>query len=232
MLRYLIRHERVYLCAATGLVGLSALFLPEAHGPRTWAFVGISVLLPVLLIGRMGRRNEQGWAEESAIAPEAGRLYLVDLLLALAPAVCLGILGGWGQWTAVVALSSWSVAVICFADLLDRAIGDVRVVWLLFLVSLTLYLSCPLWLAPAFGRTGLAPWLATLTVGLNPAAVVLAAFEQPTLQDPLLYRFTLSGVVEVRPLWWGWGAIVYSVGTALSIGTCIYLRRGPRPTVA
>ena len=27
----------------------------------------------------------------------------------------------------------------------------------------------------------------------------------------MLYRLTLSGVVEVRPLWWGYGLIFYSV---------------------
>ena len=71
-----------------------------------------------------------------------------------------------------------------------------------------------------YGQTALAPALATWAIGLHPAAMTLGAFGLPTLQDPVFYHLTLSGVVEVRPVWWGWGAI-FCLGIIIgTLGVC------------
>ncbi len=227
MFSYLLRQERAGLSLAALTLVLVGFLAPDETGPRTWLFLGASLLLPALLIGRMQRRAAAGWLEEACSAPGAGRLYLFDCILGVATAVLLGVLGGAGDLSATVALTAWCLAITCFADLLDRALPDPRVAWLILGGSVVVWLTSPLWLAPLFGRTGLAPWLATWSIGLHPATVVLAAFEQPTLQDPVLYRLTLSGVVEVRPLWWGWGALTYLIAFIGSAVLCFFVRRRP-----
>ena len=125
-----------------------------------------------------------------------------------------------------MAVTLWVLALMSTADLLDRWVGDVRQAWL-GLWSITLLgLTAPLWLAPLYGQTALAPALATWAIGLHPAAMTLGAFGLPTLQDPVFYHLTLSGVVEVRPVWWGWGAIFYLGIIIGTLGVCFLVRRG------
>ena len=87
--------------------------------------------------------------------------------------------------------------------------------------------TAPLWLAPWFGRTELAPWLVSGSVGVHPAAVALSAAGRPALQDPLFYTLTLSGVVEARPLSWVWGSTLFAV-TAVC-GATLAVRAARRP---
>ena len=89
-------------------------------------------------------------------------------------------------------------------------------------------LTAPLWVAGWLG--GASHWPGTLAVGLHPAAAALAGGGHATLQDPVLYRWSLSGVVEVRPLPW-WPATLTFLGLAMVMARAA-LHSARRPVAA
>lgn len=182
--------------------------------------------MPILCVGRMQRRAEDGWWHDARSLRGETRLYGLDLVFLIVPAIVFGVLAGAGRLPTTLAMTAWVFALLTTADLLDRLVSDVRFIWLSLWAIVVPGLTAPLWLAPLFGQTAVAPAIATWSIGLHPAATVLGASGLPTLQDPLFYHLTLSGVVEVRPLWWGWGTLFFLGITMVTLAVCFLVRRG------
>ena len=144
----------------------------------------------------------------------------------MALVAAFALAAGGGEWSGTLGVFIWGMALVGVSDLTDRIVVQESRVWTRLVLVGLVVLTIPLWLAPWYGQTAWSPELATYGIGLHPSAFVLGSFGQPTLQDPMLYRMTLSGVVEVRPLWLGYGMIFYSViGLGSFIGSAIVERR-------
>ncbi len=224
MLRFAFTRARLRLASGL-LVGLALwLLAPAEPAARVWLTLAATALAPWLVLGRDARRQREGWREAMARAPHAPLLVLAELLPAFTLLALVCVLAAGLKAGALLAL--WAGALVAVADALDRGAGAAA--WPLALVGALFVATSPLWLAPFFGQTSAAPWLVSGAVALHPAGAALAAGGLPTLQDPLFYRFTLSGVVEARPLGWVWGATLFA-GTLL-IGAASAVRAAGRPS--
>ncbi len=204
MLRLALRRARTRFTLGLAFALAMPIWLPAAPSSRIWTLVAVALLAPWLVIGRDASSSREGWRLALCDVPLAGRLVVLELLPPLLVVAVAAIIGTGGPGAPALGLFAWGAALVCGADALDRRLGRPGPAWVATYGAALAVLTAPLWLAFAFGQ---APgWLATWTVGLHPAATVLAAAGQSTLQDPVFYTYTLSGVVEVRPLSWGWGA--------------------------
>ncbi len=229
MLHLAIRRARTRFALGLAFVLAMPLWLPERPSSRIWALVAVALLAPWLVLGRDARSSVEGWRLALCDVPRAGRLVLLELLPPLAVVAVGAVVGTGGLGAPALALFAWGAALVCGADALDRRLGRPGPAWVaLFSVALAV-LTAPLWLAFAFGHGPLATWV----VGLHPAAATLAAAGQSTLQDAIFYTFTLSGVVEVRPLPWGWGAAASGlVAVVAGIRAMRAVRRAPANAVS
>jgi hypothetical protein len=148
------------------------------------------------------------------------------------PALCLVALGSavltGGRVAPTICVFSWSSALVLWADAFDRRTAQAGAAWLAVLLPALALLTAPLWLSGWFGQTDWAPWPATLSVGLHPAGMALAAAGKAALQDPIFYRWTLSGVVEAYPLSWLYGVALY--GCLAVLAALAALRAARRPS--
>lgn len=217
MLRLALRRARSRFAIGLSFALAMPLWLPSVPSDRIWALVMAGLLAPWLVLGRDARSSAEGWRTALCETPRASRLVLLELVPPLVVVAVAAIIGTGGVGAPALAVFAWGASLVCAADALDRGLGRPGPAWLAVAAGGLAVLTAPVWLAFAFGTTELAPWPATLTIGLHPAAATLAAAGQSTLQDPVFYTYTLSGVVEVRPLAWGWGVAVF--GLAASVAT-------------
>jgi len=226
MLRLVLRRARWRLAVGL-LVAASLLFwLPEAEGDRLRALAAWALLAPWMVLGRDARRVREGW-RSAGVARRGAWLVWLELLPALALVALVALVGAGGRLQPALALFAWGASLVAVADAADRRWGRAGPAWLGVCAAATALWTAPLWLAPWFGRTDLAPWLASGSVGLHPAGVALAAAGRPALQDPVFYTLTLSGVVEARPLSWAWGSSLFML-TAI-VGGALGVRASRRP---
>lgn len=203
----------------------SPLLFPDGLADRLRLLALLTLLSPWLVLGREARRRQRGLRRAMAMTPRLWRLVLLELLLPLTPVWVLAWLNA--PWEAALSLTAFSAALMSFADALDRRSGQAGEAWVKIFFASGLIFTAPLWLAPFYGLPGLSPWVATYGVGLHPLASALAASGRVTLQDPYFYEWTLSGVLEVRPLGWTWGAGVYALAAAA--GTLVAIRGARAP---
>ena len=97
------------------------------------------------------------------------------------------------------------------ADLFDKRSGRLAEAWGGAVIAIIALGAAPFWGALLFGRTELAPWVATSCISAHPVYTGLKAEGHLSLQDPLLYEVTQSGLVEVYPLPWWSGAVALLV---------------------
>lgn len=211
MLRLALRRARTRFALGLAFVLAMPLWLPAAPSARIWTLVALGLLAPWLVLGRDARASAEGWRAALCDVPRAGRMVLLELVPPLAVVLVAAIVGTGGFGAPALALFAWGAGLVCAADALDRRIGRPGPAWVAVFTFALAVLTAPVWLAFAFGNAPTAPWIATLAVGLHPAASTLAAAGQSTLQDPVFYTYTQSGVVEVRPLGWGWGAAAFAL---------------------
>jgi len=132
-----------------------------------------------------------------------------DWLLSCVYALIFGVAVSLGHGPSLCAMFAWAFLILSVADGFDRTFVKPSTVWvwtLLVVLSLT---ASPVLMAPMYGNTAFAPYVVTYTVGLHPGAMYLAAHELPTLQNPILYAVSLSGVIEAYPVRWHFGAGTY-----------------------
>lgn len=227
LIRRAYHAARIRLAVGLAFAASLPLWLPERPDVRAWTLAALTALLPWMVLGRDAGRRAAGLRQATMLAPRCGRLVLVELLPALTVLLVGAVAGSAGRPSAVVALVALGAGPLALADALDRRGAHLGAAWVAVLSVGVLVWTAPLWLAPAFGAAPWSPWLATLAVGLHPAAVSLAAHGLPTLQDPLFYGLTLSGVVEVRPLPWTWGAA--AAAALAGIGTLAARHAAARP---
>jgi len=206
MLRFVLRRAQYpFLVGAVGVIGL-LLLLPAALELRVWWTAAVLLLSPWLVLGRDAVRQAEGWRDTVSRAPRAGWLVLAELVPAL---LLVGVVAGVGaRFTAAPTLTlfAWGAALVTLSDALDRRTGRAGIAWVVVAGGGVLIGTAPLWLAPWFGEAPWSPWLASGAVALHPVGATLAAAGLPTLQDPIFYSISLSGVVEARPMSWVWGA--------------------------
>ncbi len=226
MLRLVFRRARLRLAVGLAAALTLPLLLPEAEDARLRALAAVALLAPWLVLGRDVRRVREGW-RAAGLARRGGRLVWLELVPALLIVAVGALVGAGGRWQPALALFAWGGALVALADAFDRRWSRAGPAWVGVLsVALVLW-TAPLWLAPFFGRTEIAPWIASGSVGIHPAAVALTAAGRPALQDPVFYSLTLSGVVEARPLSWLWGATFFAF-TAF-VGATLAVRAARRP---
>lgn len=237
MLPLALRRARLRFALGLTVALTLPLWLPDAPSARIWTLTALALLAPWLVLGRDARSNAEGWRAALCNAPRAGRLVLLELVPPLTIAALAALLGTTGldspgPATPALVLFTWTAALICIADALDRRLGRPGPAWVLTLTTALALTTAPLWLAPTYAAPGLAPpsaapWIATLAIGLHPAAATLAAAGHATLQDPIFYTYTLSGVVEVRPLGWPPAAALFTATAILGAIRAIHAVRRP-----
>jgi len=229
MLRWVAKRAAPRAGVGLLVAGTLPLWLPAAPTSRVWALTAVALAAPFLVLGRDARRRADGSRAALRAAPRAGRLVLVELVPPLIVVLAAAWVGTGFALRASLALAAWALALVTAADALDRGAARPGAAWAPLWLGVVALVSAPLWAAAWFGTTGWAPWPATLVMGLHPASVVLAASDLSTLQDPLLYTVTLSGVVEVRPLPWYWGTSFFALAALAGAGLSVRaIRRPPR----
>ena len=199
-----------------------AVWLPEALNLRLWiTAASVALLAPWLVLGRDRLRRRQGWRDAVATSLARRRLVLAELLGPALVVLAAGLVAARGALAPSLALALWGWAMIASADALDRHRDAPGAAWLACVFGATVLWTAPWWLARWFGRTALAPHLSSNAVALHPAGTALAAAELPTLQDPLFYKYTLSGVVEALPSSWLRGALFFGVITLVALSLSV-----------
>jgi hypothetical protein len=225
MLGWVLRCARLRLAVGAAAVVAMGLLLPVEAAARLWWGVALGLAAPWMVLGREAARRAAGLTAAQALAPRGGRLALAELLPGLGVALAGAVIAARGVPEATLGLWCWAAALLCIADVADRRSGHAGAAWLVTLAPALLFLAAPLALGPWLGRTAAAPWLATAAIAGHPAAIALGGAGLPVLQDALFYRFTLSGVVEVRPMPWYSGAVVH---LAVAASAAMLARRAAR----
>ncbi|MCB9524395.1 MAG: hypothetical protein H6702_13635 [Myxococcales bacterium] len=215
MLRLAWRVNRWRLLVGILFAGSALVWLPPLGAPRLWCAAAALTLTPWLVLGRERARADAGWGRAARRARRAAALIALELALPAGVVVLAAAVGAGGQWAPALALAVWGLAGLASADALDRRRAEGGAAWLGWLAVALVVWSAPLWLAPWYGRTAIAPALASSAVGYHPAGMALAAAGLPTLQDPWFYDWSLSGVVEALPTPWYRGVTAWAVVAAL-----------------
>ena len=226
MLRAAFIQSKLRLLIGAGVLGIAAMDLAGA-GSALWSAVLLGLLAPWLVLGRDTQRLSSGIREGLRLAPNGGRWVVAELAPPLSLVAIGALLGAGGQPIPALCLFCWGAWLVAMADAFDRRSARAGAAWLAVLIPALALLTMPLWLAGLFGDAALAPWPATLSVGLHPAGMALAGAGKAALQDPVFYRWTLSGVVEAYPLSWLYGAAFYMALAALAVGAAIRAARRP-----
>jgi hypothetical protein len=226
VLRAAFIESKLRLLVGAGVLGIAAIDLAGA-GSTLWSAVLLGLLAPWLVLGRDARRLRRGVRDGLRLAPNGGRWVLAELAPPLSLVAVGALLGAGGKPAPAVCLFCWGAWLVTLADAFDRRSARAGAAWLAVLIPALALLTMPLWLAGLFGQSDWAPWPATLSVGLHPAGMALAGAGKAALQDPIFYRWTLSGVVEAHPLSWLYGAAFYMALAALAVGAAMRAARRP-----
>lgn len=209
-------------CVAVAGVGLAGVAHP------LWAAVLAGLAAPWLVLGRDAGRARAGVREGVRLAPDGGRWVLAELAPPLAVVAIAAIVGARGAPIVALCLFTWFAALVTLADALDRRGTHAASAWTTLCLGVAPLLTLPVWLAGWFSEPGLGHWPASLAVALHPAGMAISASGHAALQDPVFYRWTLSGVVEAHPLSWGVGAAFYA--TLALGGVFLTLRAARQPS--
>ncbi|MEE2786082.1 MAG: hypothetical protein VX589_02015 [Myxococcota bacterium] len=225
MLTYILKRDRIILGLSALAIVVGDWFLPDAAGPRSWCLLAASLCLPFCVVGRSYQRAHENWLTVSRRTHRRLKYLVMEQLSTVLILGLFALLGGQGEWRATLALLTWGAAILLVSDAVDRLLVTPARVWSTLVFAGLFLLLSPLYLAPWFGQTALSPGLSSYAIGLHPIGLVLSAFGEPTLQNPLLYRVSLSGVVEVRPLTWTYGLVFYVAVSMVALWCAVYAER-------
>lgn len=226
MLPNAFRESRLRLLVGLGVVGVAGVSLAGVAHPL-WSAVLLGLLAPWLVLGRDAARMRAGVREGIRLAPNGGRWVIAELAPPLALCAVAAAVFARGAPGVTLCLFAWSAALVSVADALDRRSAHPASAWIALMLPIALLLTAPLWAAGWFSAPGLSHWPASLSVALHPAGMTVAASGQAALQDPVFYRWTLSGVVEARPLGWWIGASFYGFVALCGVGAARRAARRP-----
>ncbi len=193
----------------TGLIGLllALILIPDDLTTRLWIGVSLGSLCPLLVLGRRRSLNRDAYALILSSLPRQRRWQLWGLTPAFFIITLWSVMLAQGLWQVGVVYCSWGILCVSLADLFDKRKVRLAEAWgwsILFILGLG---SAPFWGALFFGRTAFSPWIATICISAHPVYTGLKSVGRHSLQDPLLYEITQSGLVEVQPLPWWFGAL-------------------------
>ncbi len=228
MLGWALREARWRLIVGLVLATTTPIWLPADPSLRLWALTAFALVAPWLVLGRDARRIAAGLREPLRGASTLGRLVGAELVPAMGVLVVGALVGTGAQPAAALALFAWGFFLVALADALDRRSARAGAAWIIVVTVALSIVTAPLWLAGWF-NTAYGHWPATLAVGLHPAGAALVGAGRVTLQDPVFYIWTLSGVVEVRALGWWPGTALY---LGLATIACFFSLRNARRPVA
>jgi len=187
------------------------LFLPEDMIQRQlWGGV-IGLLAPLLVLGRRTQFKRESYDVFSRTLKHPRRWELQGIFPSLTMI---------GMWAFVVSRADprealiyfcWYLMCLMIGELCDLKRERLGEAWAYTSVSIILFMTAPLWGALWFGVTPLRPWVATLSLGLNPVFSAASSVGEGVLQNPTLYAYTLSGLVEVRSLAWWYAPLCYFI---------------------
>ena len=193
------------------------LVLPSFPVWRFWCGTLLGLACPLLVLGRRQALNARVYSILLSTLPRPRRWQLLSLTPAFFVILLFALIIAQGSMKLTLTFFMWGVCCVSISDLFDhhyRALGQA---WTLSLMSITTLISAPFWGAIWFGSTPLAPWLATVVFGTHPTFSGLQALGVVTLQAPVMYDLTQSGLVEVHPLPWWSGACLYGVITLFCV---------------
>ena len=199
------------------LAFLTGLLLPSELAARLWMGACCTLLLPLMVIGRRRLLNRTIYARMLASSPYRRRWQLGSLSPAFFIILLWSVMIAQGHLKLTLIYFTWGLCCVCIADLFDQWQSHLGGAWAYSILSITLLLTAPFWGALWFGRSIFSPWIASLCLGLHPTFMGLKATGQVTLQNPLLYQLTQSGLVEVYVLPWWIGLIVYLLISCICI---------------
>lgn len=227
VLRYVLLSQR-RRWAATLAVGLGLTpLLPAAPSVRVHAMAAlVAFVVPFVVLGRDASRRRDGFRDALAVSRRAGRLVVLEHVVALAILAPVALLWCGAQPGPTLAVLAWGAAVLGVTDALDRRSTHPGAAWAAVASLAFVFYTAPLWLAPFMGH-GFGHWPATLGIGLHPAATALVAGGRTALQDKVFYTYTLSGSVDARPLEAGIGTLFHFALGLLGTGWAVLSARRP-----
>ena len=195
------------------LIGVLALLaaplsLPEHLTSRLWVGVLLGLLCPLLVLGRRRSLNRSTYALLLSSLPRRRRWQLLGLTPSIFVITLWSVMLAQGSWRLGLIFLSWGVMCVSIADFFDKRKVRLAEAWGWSVICILVVGSAPFWGALFFGRTAFSPWVATLCMSAHPVYTGLKSLGHQSLQDPLLYEITQSGLVEVHPLPWWTGIIL------------------------
>ena len=194
-----------------------ALFLPDSITERLWVGSLFGLACPFLVLGRRRLLNREVYTLLLASLPHRRWWQFWGLTPACFTIALWSIVIARGHLALTLTFFCWGVCCVSIADLFDQRRQTIGSAWANSIVLISLFLTAPFWGALWFGRTVFSPWIASLCLGIHPTFTGLKALGQMTLQDPILYQITQSGLVEVHPLSWWSGVAFYSLISLLCL---------------
>lgn len=188
-----------------GALILFLLIIMLPHTPverHVWGGL-LGLLAPLLVVGRRESLNRASYHLYQRTLPSPRLWELKGLFPALSMLCLWALVVSRGAPKATLVYCSWYALCALTADCFDVRRERLGEAWAYSFVTLLILISAPLWGAIWFGDTALSPWPATLSLGLHPVFAAVSSSAESALQAPLLYQYTLSGLVEVRTTpWW------------------------------
>lgn len=182
---------------------LTPFLIPDDLTNRLWVGVLLGLLCPLLVLGRRRSLNRSTYALILSSLPRRRRWQLLGLTPSIFVITLWSVMLAKASWRLGIIYLSWGITCVSIADLFDKKKVRIAEAWGWSFVLIAAMGSAPFWGALFFGRTAFSPWIATLCMSAHPVYTGLKSLGRHSLQDPLLYQITQSGLVEVHPLpWW------------------------------
>ena len=197
------------ILAGIVLVFVVGFLLPSTMTERLWIGSLFGLACPLLVLGRRRSLNREVYAVILSSLPHPRRWQIWGLSPAFFIIALWSVMIAQGSLKLSFTLFCWGVCCVSLADLFDKRKARLGDAWSSSILSITILVTAPFWGALWFGRTVFSPWIATLCLGAHPTISGLKSLGMVALQDPLLYRITQSGLVEIQPLPWWAGAFLY-----------------------
>jgi len=205
------------------------IFLPnEMIYRQLWGAL-IGLLAPLLVLGRRAQLKRAAYDKFSRTLKHPRRWELQGIFPSLTIIALWSIAVSRTNLREALIYFSWYLMCLMIGELFDVRRERLGEAWAYTALCILALISTPLWGALWFGVTPLSPWIASLSLGLNPVFSAAASLGHSVLQDPILYRYTLSGLVEVRTFAWWLAPLFY---LTLSLILLELITRSPLNTEA
>ncbi len=211
MFNILLWQSKRRILWGVGLLLLSLIFIPNEITLRLWFGLAAGLLCPLLVLGRRRSLNREAYALILRALPRQRRWQIWGLTPSFFVVLLWAILIAHGSWKIFVIFLSYGIACISLSDFFEKQNVRLAIAWGWSSLSIIAIATAPFWAALFFGRTAFSPWIATFSISAHPVYSGLKSIGRHSLQDPLLYDFTQSGLIEVLPVPWWAGSLTLLV---------------------